>query len=111
MALAICRGYFGLAKMMLFSYEQAKTLFFINEEEACALALQAPQEYEVPPATRLLPSAFVRAWAINNMKEREKNPSTQQSRYRNWIRPRKREKKRGKRGDTTMGEGQRATKT
>ena len=70
MALAICRGYFGLAKMMLFSYEQAKTLFFISEEEACALALQAPQEYEVPPATRLLPSAFVRAWAINNMKER-----------------------------------------
>ena len=70
MALAICRCYFGLAKMMLFSYEQAKTLFFISEEEACALALQAPQEYEVPPATRLLPSAFVRAWAIHNMEQR-----------------------------------------
>ena len=54
----------------LFVRTSQDAFFFISEEEVCALALQAPQEYEVPPATRLLPSAFVRAWAINNMKER-----------------------------------------
>ena len=56
--------------LVVFTYEQAKTLFLITEEEAIVLALQAPKEYEVPPPTRLLPTMFVREWAIRNMKNR-----------------------------------------
>ena len=58
--------------LVVFTYEQTKTLFLITEEEALVLALQAPKEYEVPPPTRILRvcSSFVREWANHNRPQR-----------------------------------------
>ena len=51
--------------LVVFTYEQAETLFLLTEEESIVLALQAPKEYEVPPPTRLLrvSASFVREWS------------------------------------------------
>ena len=58
--------------LVVFTYEQAKTLFLITEEEAIVLALQAPKEYEVPPPTRLMrvDASFVRQWQNHQRQQR-----------------------------------------
>ena len=58
--------------LVVFTYEQTKTLFLITEEEAIVLALQAPKEYEVPPPTRLLRvcSSSVREWSNHQRQQR-----------------------------------------
>ena len=58
--------------LVAFTYEQAKTLFLLTEEESIVLALQAPKEYEVPPPTRLLRvcSSFVREWVNHKRQQR-----------------------------------------
>ena len=55
--------------LVVFTYEQAETLFLITEEEALVLALQAPKEYEVPPPLRLLHlSAY--EWSTHQRQQR-----------------------------------------